>query len=360
MDTGFEHYDDECTLSEINRPETLWRRGTDTLKAAEQWLQSNRDDSCFLWIHLMDAHGPYSPPHPYDELFVRDQFWREPRLLGCVRDGEMGGIPAYQALHPKRDQSGALLSYERDWNYYVSQYDGSIGYVDDAIDHFLHGLKKQGIWDDSLLIVTADHGEAMGENQIFFFHSLTVTLDQIRVPLLIKAPKNLKVHARVSEASVSTVDILPTILEAVGYDYRLLGVQRLSLWPQLTGRAKSPQCFVFSETEEQCSLVTDRYQYLTLKPEPTRREYDFELPKPLRKEMLFEYRTDPLGSRDISHNSAIVQKLRPISQHFIALAQQSHNRIRGIEQKKDDNLSPPLSKEDEAKIQTHLAKLGYE
>jgi arylsulfatase A-like enzyme len=359
LDAGFEHYDDECTLSELNRPEQcLWRRGTDTLRAAEQWLHSNSDDKCFLWIHLMDAHGPYSPPPPYDQLFVRDRFWREAKLLGCVADGEMGGIPAYQVLRPERDSTGALLSYERDWNYYVSQYDGSVRYVDDAIGHFFHQLKKEGHWDDSLLIVTADHGEAMGENQVFFFHSLTVTMDQIRVPLLVKAPKNLKVHAKVAEAPVSTVDILPTILETANYDYHFLGVQGISLCPQLTGRAKSSERYIFSETEEQCSLVTDRYQYLTLKPEATNREYVFALPKPLRREMLFEYTNDPLCLHGLSGANEVPTSLRPIAQNFISVATLAHQRIRGLKSRELEQKG--LSEQDEARMREHLAKLGYE
>jgi arylsulfatase A-like enzyme len=276
-------------------------------------------------------------------------------MLGCVCDGEMGGIPAYQVLRPKRDDSGALLSYERDWNYYASQYDGSICYVDDVLGRFLNFLKTEGNWDDSLVIITSDHGEAMGENQVFFSHSLTVTLDQIRVPLLIKAPQGFKVHAGVAEAPVSTVDILPTVLRSVGYDYGLLGVQGTSLWPQLTRETESPKRFIFSETEEQCSLISGIYQYLAVKPEPTNREYNFKLPEHLSREMLYDYTNDPLGLHDLSGANEVANSLRPVALNFISAAGLSHQRIRGLKQHEDG-----LSKKEEARAREHLVKLGYE
>jgi len=361
LDIGFELYDDESTRPEANRPETLWRRGADTLNAALRWLGSNRRENCFLWIHLMDAHGPYSPPEPFDQLFVRDQYWKEARHLGCVRDGDVGGIPSYQVLRARRDASGALLEYERDWNYYVSQYDGCVRYLDQIVGQFIDDIKNQGDWDDTLLIITADHGEAMGENDVFFFHGLTVTPDQVRVPLLLKPSKRLKMRSRLLDGPVSALDIAPTILEATGYDCSFLGAQGRSLWSELAnGKVISPR-FVFSEMENQCALITGQYHYLAPEPEPTTREYNFNVPQALRREMLFEYAKDPSGMHDISSGEQVLARLRPILQQYMTLAQLAHDRIRGTRNESEREPAPSsLSPDDESSIRRRLARLGYE
>jgi len=358
LDVGFDYYDDSCPKHELNRPELLWRRGGDTLDAALRWLEMKGEDKCFTWIHLMDIHGPYCPPPPFDSSFVGDNYWQAPRSLESVHDGDEGGIPAFQLLCAKRDASGDLIDYEHDWNYYVSQYDGSIRYVDEVIGQFVERLKDRGYWYDTLLFITADHGEAMGENNVFFFHGLTVTLDTIRVPLLIKPPKDVKTWHEVVEPPCSTLDIVPTILEALGYDYHFLGVQGISLWPQIISETSSPQRFIFSETEGQCSLITGQYQHLSVKPEPADPEFPFALPKSLRKERLIDYRASPVGEQDISYEVRILERLRTISQQFIPLAQLAHSRIRGMKQKAEDALST-LSEDETARLRERLARLGY-
>ena len=361
LDKGFEQYDDECKEPEVNRPHSLWRRGKDTAHAALRWLHQNKADDCFLWVHLMDAHGPYSPPSPFDKLFLKDQHWRDERPLVVVPDGKVGGIPAYQVLNASKNASGQLVDYKRDWNYYVSQYDGCIAYLDATLKRFVKALKAKRIWDETLLLITSDHGEAMGENGVFFFHGLSVTLDQVHVPLLLKPPKCIKTTRRVVDGAVSTLDIAPTILDVVGYDCAHLGVQGRSLFTELAHQKRSSPRFIFAETEEQCGLLTDRYQHLVPKRPPAIREQSFSLPEPLRREMLFDYRSDPLGMHDISSEIKVLTRLRPITAGFLELAELAHDRIRASRERAESQpASSGLTSEDESKIRRRLARLGYE
>jgi len=113
-----------------------------------------------------------------------------------------GGIPSYQKL-------GANIDY----NYYVSQYDGEIRYEDTHLGRLIDSLKKSGLYDDALIIFTADHGEGMGGHDYYFAHGENLYNDLIQVPLIVKYGKELV--GRRSDF-VQHIDIVPTILEILG------------------------------------------------------------------------------------------------------------------------------------------------
>ena len=99
-------------------------------------------------------------------------------------------------------------------------------------------LKKRGIYDDAMIIITSDHGEALGENNIWFFHGLTVTMDQVHVPLMIKPPLTWGVHPRKIFEQVSLADIFPTVCHMVGFDTSHLDVDGHALSIKLMQRPK--------------------------------------------------------------------------------------------------------------------------
>jgi arylsulfatase A-like enzyme len=154
----------------------------------------------FLFVNYMDAHFPYLPPPPFDSLFPG----RDPEL-------------SVEALErTRRDmvvRGGTCTEAER--AHLVSQYDGGIAYVDHRFGMLMDRLKREGLWDDMLVIVTSDHGEAFGERNLID-HGVSVYQDQVHVPLLIKAPARSGVRPGVVDAPVSSVDVFATILEAAG------------------------------------------------------------------------------------------------------------------------------------------------
>ncbi len=199
MEQGFDHYDDFVNHREPNRA-IYERKGEDTVNAALSWLKDRPTGPLFVWLHLMDPHGPYLPPSPFDEKF------RTGRSLNLEADK----IPPYQRLD------------STDASYYIDRYDGEIAYCDQQIGRFLDGLKANGLYDDSLILFHADHGESLGEHGWWFRHGQDVYEEESKVPLLIKP--NPSIHDRlgpflgqaVSHIPVSMVDILPTIFEAIG------------------------------------------------------------------------------------------------------------------------------------------------
>jgi len=219
FDQGFDLYDDEVNLSEANRPNILFRRGEETTDRALSWLENHYERDFFLWVHYMDIHGPYMPPPPFDRLFMNDAFWHEnpvllesiptPNQYGKCPEDYNPGIFDYQLLNKSGPDE-----YERNVDYYIARYDGGIRYVDSQVDRILKALKAHRIYDDTMIIIHSDHGEAFGENGIYFFHGLTVTLDQIRVPLIIKKPFQEK--GNLFTGPVSLIDLAPSVLDYYG------------------------------------------------------------------------------------------------------------------------------------------------
>lgn len=105
-----------------------------------------------------------------------------------------------------------LNETERD--HFVSQYDGGIACMDFEIENFLERLRRLGLYENTLIIIIGDHGEAFGEHSLMTHGQGFVYQDQVHVPLLIKYPGQHE--ARQSDALVSQVDLMPTILDMAG------------------------------------------------------------------------------------------------------------------------------------------------
>ena len=193
---GFSLFDDTMTNREIvrNYPERIAEH---TTEQAIKYLQQFNSVPLFMWIHYQDPHGPYTPPDSFSNLFIdSNQISRNLRVNRNVSG--LGGIPSYQRLGENRN-----------YHYYVSQYDSEIRYLDEHFRKLINTLKQLGIYESSLIVFTADHGEGMGENNYYFAHGDYLFNSQIHVPLIIKYGKELlgrKTHY------VQHIDIVPTIL----------------------------------------------------------------------------------------------------------------------------------------------------
>jgi arylsulfatase A-like enzyme len=307
MARGFETYDDRMTRHESNRAAELRRLAADTNGAALAWIRDHRERPFFCWIHLMDAHGPYEAPEPHGGHFLDEVIGKPPWVLEAVRDGEIGGVPEYQILNVVLAPNGSVVDYERNYNYYAGRYDGGIRYLDACIGNLLGDLRGLGLYDDLLLVVTSDHGEALGENGVFFFHSLTVSMDQIRVPLIVRLPDRIR-HGpswpggqRGSEriaVQVSTLDIAPTILDFLNLEG--LKAQGTSLRPLMEGRAggEFASRVVFSEIETQVSAVDHQRQVLLGRGVPPAKQFPFFHPAAPDSETVTVYRGGAATARD--------------------------------------------------------------
>jgi arylsulfatase A-like enzyme len=209
---GFEHWDDEMHVPEKNRPDLFERTAPDTARAAIAWLEGRRAagaDRFFLWVHFQDPHGPYVPPAEIAERFDRPHGDDVLLPVGRGRFG-LGEIPGYQVL-------GDADHPERRPGVYRDRYDAEVRTFDDALGALVGWLRGAGWLDDALVVITADHGEALGEHGYWFCHGETLYRELVRVPLLVRYPAGAPRPAGPRVATgVAHLDLWPTLLEALG------------------------------------------------------------------------------------------------------------------------------------------------
>ncbi len=192
LNHGFDFYYDHFEFSRLDEKnlDDMERPGNEVADVALDWLGKNSAEKnstspkkFFLWMHLYDPHFPYNPPEPYKD--------------------EYAGRP----------------------------YDGAIAFADAQVGRLVRFLKEKGIYDNTVIVLCGDHGESLGEHgektHGFFIYNATM-----HVPLIIRVPDAAR--ARVVDDPVSLVDLMPTVLGAVGMDVPTQ-VQGKSLLAQLRG-----------------------------------------------------------------------------------------------------------------------------
>ena len=168
FDRGFDTFDAgfHRRRPDESRYQAIERRGGEVVAHALAWLRQHPRGPFFIWVHLYDAHDPYDPPEPYKSRYAS------------------------------------------------APYDGEIAYADSAVGKFLSQLRLRGLYDGAVIAVMADHGEALGDHGETT-HGIFLYDETIRVPLLFKLPGERSAGKRI-ESHVGLVDVLPTLLQAVG------------------------------------------------------------------------------------------------------------------------------------------------
>ncbi|MBM4367473.1 MAG: sulfatase [Deltaproteobacteria bacterium] len=174
----------------------LERRGADTVDLALAW-EAEQASPYFLWVHLFDAHGPYTPPPPYDTRYYSG----DPRDPAHT---SMQGVTGY-APYLRKSLEGIT-----DLEYVLAQYRGEVSYADAQLGRLMEGLDL----DNTLLVVMGDHGESLGEHGQWFDHGDDVYETSVHVPFAMRWPGHVPVQ-RV-DTPVDGTDLAPTVLAALG------------------------------------------------------------------------------------------------------------------------------------------------
>jgi arylsulfatase A-like enzyme/tetratricopeptide (TPR) repeat protein len=197
---GFDHYFDDFDLREMETANlgSVQRDGAETVAAAVSWLDERPTDRpFFLWLHLYDPHEPYTPAEPF------------------------------KSRYPGRP------------------YDAEVAYTDSLVGTFRRALDERSLLDNSLVVVTSDHGEGLGDHGEEF-HGFFVYDSTIHVALIVKPPAGGSA-GRVVDRAVSHVDLLPTILDLVGLPVPD-NAQGQNLAPLLAGQEVIRDRPVYSES----------------------------------------------------------------------------------------------------------------
>lgn len=167
-----------------------------------QFLSQRNPDSdqpFFLWLHYMSPHRPYMPPDPWERGLnntnQRESIYYEERLDNYMAE--------------KIDLSDGRLAEINNY------YDGCVAFADSLVAKVLKTLREQGLEDNTLVVLTADHGEELYEQNHYFLHQVSMYHHCLRVPLILKWPGHLPPGLKVSQ-QVGMVNLVSTLLSILG------------------------------------------------------------------------------------------------------------------------------------------------
>lgn len=307
---GFDLYDDDFQIGVRGAQEfeTARRINERTLG----WLRANREKPFFAYLHYRDVHAPYVPPPPYDKMFNRP--------ARPLTDFEYKSQPP-DLRRPQR---------YRDLGTYLELYDGEIRYTDDHLARFLETLSREGFLEDTVIFLTADHGESFLEHRSWT-HGSGLYEELTRVPLLLAFPGEKHKGERV-EAPVQTTDIYPTVLELLDLEIPSQ-IQGRSLFDAIEGKA-DPKRPVFSE-----ALVSKRHRPWDFGRMVSVRSGGWKLiyNRWGRSGELYDLARDPGETQDLVdlHPERARQLLRMIAAQDRENAKRSH-RVEGTEELPED------------------------
>ncbi|MBN2206849.1 MAG: sulfatase, partial [Candidatus Aminicenantes bacterium] len=218
LDQGFDLYDDDFG-SQSARGDAFYveRSAEAVVGRAMGWLKAAPASPWFVWVHCFDPHEPYRPPAPYDRSFAQ------------------------------------------------SPYDGEVAYVDAALGALFSWLEETGLAGRTLVVLTADHGESLGEHgeatHAYFAYNATIW-----VPLIVLSPGGRPGR---SDAGVAHMDIFPTVCDALGVKPPR-GLPGLSLMPAVRGKAFPERSLYFESLYPYYSrgwaplrgVIQDRKKYI--------------------------------------------------------------------------------------------------
>ena len=228
FNTGFDVYFDNTTPFsgfDVSEPKAL------------EWIQKNKDKKFFLFLHGYDMHGQYEPKSGFDYRYVNFTY-----------KGMNNGSRLQQAaLRENGLEHGSITLGTDDVRFWRAIYDEKINRADTVLYNFLKEYENMGLMYKTIFIITSDHGTELYEHQRLD-HGFTLYDELIHIPLIIKLPKQEQGVTIANQ--VSSVDIMPTILDLIGIQpvdkikNQLMGI---SLIPLMDG--KDVRMNVFSETD---------------------------------------------------------------------------------------------------------------
>jgi arylsulfatase A-like enzyme len=316
LDSGFELFDEHKAVNPKTLEDTS-RRSAATTDAAIAWLESNPPQPFFLWVHYWDPHEPNIPEEPFASTFQSDE------QLEALIDERRIDPARLQALFPV-DELARLFAPELAPRIFAGEevqppvidreairrlinlYDGDVLATDSSLGRLLDSLKATGLYDQALIAVTADHGQALGQHD--WLEHGRIQGEDLHVPLVLRFPAGvLEGPRRVSDV-VSSVDLVPTLLA------KLPDVGAGDLARQVAGEdALDPKYlrnFAFSQRSVRDRDWEPEGGDDGLKFSLTTREWKYYF-RPQSQDELYDLRQDPGELRDVaSEHPDIVERLR--------------------------------------------------
>jgi arylsulfatase A-like enzyme len=187
--------------------EGVGARGSDLTDRAIRWMTSRGDKPFFLFVNYMDPHDGYDPPEPYRTRFADGVA----PIKGFVR-WDHDKDRAIDSNTFVRDKLPKMKP--KDWQDLIDLYDGEIAFLDAQLGRMFDVMRERGLLDNTIVIVTADHGELFGEHGLAY-HFKSLSEEETQDPLLFRYPRGLPGGKRI-KTPVEVNDVLPTLVELTG------------------------------------------------------------------------------------------------------------------------------------------------
>lgn len=250
--TYVEMWADPSLKDEVARTEAITSRGIEYVRS------KHGSDGFFLWLHYVNPHAPYTAPAPFDKAFVDSP--RQEKALKVV-DGFFGGISKQWAIPGKTRLSD-----------YVNAYDGEIAYSDQQVDRVLRAMEASGVFSRATVLISSDHGESLGEHNYYFDHGANLFDPNQRVPFIVLGRGARAVR---SDVLVSTLDIMPTLLDAARVSFPS-GLAGRSVLPYAAGRAESTRTTLTGGNDRGHQGIWDRrFKLIDTDPSAARSKRQF-------------------------------------------------------------------------------------
>ena len=227
----------------------LWKSEEDTfvarvVKAGIRWLEGQpRKDNLLLWLDCFDPHEPWDPPPPYNRMYT---------------DPNYGGKDIIQPIPGKVE--GYLTPEEL--NHIARLYAGKVTLCDHWVGQFLDKVKELGMYDNTLIIYTTDHGEPFGDHGIIRKAEPLLYEELVHIPLIIRHPEGMGAGKRL-DALVETTEIFPTILDFLNVR-RPPRIHGESLLPIMSGEVESIRDYAYMGQFKRAWRINDREWSLLL------------------------------------------------------------------------------------------------
>jgi arylsulfatase A-like enzyme len=271
------------------------------------WVGRHRDVPFFLFWHTFEVHAPYLHGDFLGDVLPAGEAAELSAALGRLRSTPDDPLPAPQErklLEARGEFRPAVCS---------ALYDGAVRSADRWIGRLVDTLRRMGLYDRTLLVVTSDHGEQLGEDadaeggrardgRFYNAHGHSLYEEMLRVPLILKLPGGGHAGQRVARVS-RAIDVMPTILDVVGLLHGPGPGQGVSLRPRWEGRRSAvPPAFseALATFREAKSLRTDRYRYIvTIGPGRVARQGRSFIPRRPSAVELYDLEPDPGERHDL-------------------------------------------------------------
>jgi arylsulfatase A-like enzyme len=222
--------------------------GADITNRFTEWLQTQKaDNKFFVYLHYREPHGPFNPPKEFKHQFTDPNYDRFKEASDEMR---------------RKLSTGEVTPIQADYDFVTAAYDENLRYGDYEVGRLMQKLKDMKLYDRTIVIVTADHGEAFWEHG-FQGHNSQLYEESVHIPLIIKFTSESDLHGKHIKTPVRTIDLYPSLVDLLEISDKGMDVDGTSFLPYLIAE-KSEQVPIFCQTlgQQAYSYTEGNFKYI--------------------------------------------------------------------------------------------------